>query len=81
MCEQGEPNAVNSNRPSCRSSLQKKALIHQKVRDVVLKTLAPKEVKYDYIFMREAFGYVADGLPVIDVDLSPGGELERKKVS
>ena len=52
VCEQGEPNAVNSNRPSCRSSLQKKALIHQKVRDVVLKTLAPKEVKYDYIFER-----------------------------
>ena len=40
---------------------------------VVLKTLAPKEVKYDYVSIREAFGYMGDGLPVIDVDLRPGG--------
>ena len=25
---------------------------------VVLKTLAPKEVKYDYVSIREAFGYI-----------------------
>ena len=31
----------------------KKAVIHQRVRDVVLKTLAPKEVKYDYVSIRE----------------------------
>ena len=60
---------------------EKKALIHQKVRDVVLKTFAPKEVKYDYVSIREAFGYVGDGMPVIDVDLRPGREPERKKVS
>ena len=57
----------------------KKAVIHQRVRDVVLKTLAPKEVKYDYVSIREAFGYIGDGLPVIDVDLRPGREPERKK--
>ena len=34
-----------------------KQQIHSKVRDVVLKTLAPKEVKYDYVSIREAFGY------------------------
>ena len=57
----------------------KKAVIHQRVRDVVLKTLAPKEVKYGYVSIREAFGYIGDGLPVIDVDLRPGREPERKK--
>ena len=60
---------------------EKKALIHQKVRDVILKPLALKEVKYDYVSIREAFGHVGDGLPVIDVDLRPGREQERKKVS
>ena len=28
-----------------------KKQIHSKVREVVLKTLAPKEVKYDYVFI------------------------------
>ena len=32
-----------------------KKQIHNKVREVVLKTLAPKEVKYDYVSIREAF--------------------------
>ena len=39
--------------------------IHTRVREVVLKTLAPKEVKYDYVSIREAFGFIGDGLPVI----------------
>ena len=56
-----------------------KKKIHSKVREVVLKTLAPKEVKYDYVSIREAFGYIGDGLPVIDVDLSPGRDTRRKK--
>ena len=60
------------------SSMRKKALIHQKGRDLVLKTLAPKEVKYDYVSIREAFKYIGDGLPVIDVNLRPGREPERK---
>ena len=53
--------------------------IHSKVREVVLKTLAPKEVKYDYVSIREAFGYIGDGLPVIDVDLRLGRDARRKK--
>ena len=56
-----------------------KKQIHNKVREVVLKTLAPKEVKYDYVSIREAFGYIGDGLPVIDVDLRPGRDARRKK--
>ena len=56
-----------------------KKQIHFKVREVVLKTLAPKEVKYDYVSIREAFGYIGGGLPVIDVDLRPGRDARRKK--
>ena len=56
-----------------------KKQIHSKVREVVLKTLAPKEVKYDYVSIREAFGHIGDGLPVIDVDLRPGRDARRKK--
>ena len=56
-----------------------KKQIHSKVREVVLKTLAPKEVKYDYVFIREAFVYIRDNLPVIDVDLRPGRDTRRKK--
>ena len=56
-----------------------KKQIHSKVREVVLKTLAPKEVKYDYVSIREAFGLIGDGLPVIDVDLRPGRDARRKK--
>ena len=56
-----------------------KKQIHSKVREVVLKTLAPKEVKYDYVSIREAFGFTGDGLPVIDVDLRPGRDTRRKK--
>ena len=55
-------------------SREKKSIIHKKVREVVLKTLAPKQVRYDYVSIREAFGVIGDGLPVIDVDLRPGRE-------
>ena len=58
---------------------EKKRIIHKRVREVVLKTLAPKQVKYDYVSIREAYGIIGDGLPVIDVDLRPGREPERKK--
>ena len=60
-------------------SLKIEREIHIKVRKVVLKTLAPKEVKYDYVSIREAFGNIGDGLPVIDVDLRPGRDARRKK--
>ena len=53
--------------------------IQTRVRQVVLKTLAPKEVKYDYVSIWETFGFVGDGLPVIDVDLRLGWESIRKK--
>jgi phenylpyruvate tautomerase PptA (4-oxalocrotonate tautomerase family) len=42
-----------------------KKQIHSKVREVVLRTLAPKEVKYDYVSIREAFGFIGDGLPLL----------------
>ena len=58
---------------------ENKMIIHKKVREVVLRTLAPKQVRYDYVSIREAFGVIGDGLPVIDVDLRPGREPERKK--
>ena len=56
-----------------------KAKIQKKVREVVLNTLAPKQVRYDYVSIRESFGIIGDGLPVVDVDLRPGREPERKK--
>ena len=46
---------------------------------MVLRTIAPKQVKYDYVSIREAYGGIGDGLPVIEVDLRPGRESERKK--
>jgi Uncharacterized protein, 4-oxalocrotonate tautomerase homolog len=61
------------------ASSELKKEIHTRVREVVLNTLAPKEVKYDYVSIREAFGYIGDGLPVIDVDLRPGRDARRKK--
>ena len=39
---------------------EKKEIIHKRVREVVLKTLAPKQVKYDYVSIREAFGIIGD---------------------
>ena len=61
------------------TATEKKQIIHKRVREVVLKTLAPKQVRYDYVSIAEAFGVIGDGLPVIDVDLRPGREPERKK--
>ena len=49
------------------------------MREVVLKTLVPKEIKYDYVSIRESFSFIGDGLPVIDVDLRPGRDARRKK--
>ena len=60
-------------------SNENKLTIQKKVREVVLKTLAPKQVRYDYVSIRESFGIIGDGLPVVDVDLRPGREPERKK--
>ena len=59
--------------------VETKALIRNGVKQAVLDTLAPKETKYDYVAIREAFGEIGDGLPLVEVDLRPGREPERKK--
>jgi len=56
-----------------------KTRIRDGVKHAVLVTLAPKETKYDYVAVREAFGEIGDGLPLVTVDLRPGREPERKK--
>ena len=43
----------------------------QGVKYAVLTTLAPKEVKFDYVAIREALGELGDGLSFVAVDLRP----------
>ena len=57
----------------------KKVNIRNQVKQAVLDTLAPKETKYDYVAIREVFGEIGDGLPLVSVDLRPGREVARKK--
>ena len=61
-------------------SNEKKGQIKNRIKDAVLKTLAPKEIKYDYVSIISAYGEIGDGLPVVDIDLRPGREPERKKI-
>ncbi|MEP2892491.1 tautomerase family protein [Tateyamaria sp.] len=56
-----------------------KKRIRDGVKQAVLDTLAPKEVKYDYVGVREVFGELGDGLPLVTVDLRPGRDAGRKK--
>ena len=56
-----------------------KKRIREQVKQAVLTTLAPKETKYDYVGIREVYGEIGDGLPLIEVDLRSGREPERKK--
>mgnify|MGYP002636509343 CR=1 FL=1 len=56
-----------------------KRSIREGVKQAVLDTLAPKETKYDYVAVREVFGVIGDGVPLVTVDLRPGREPERKK--
>ncbi len=56
-----------------------KSRIRDEIKRAVLLTLAPKETKYDYVSVSEAFGVIGDGLPIVDVDLRPGRSPERKK--
>lgn len=56
-----------------------KARIRDGVKQAVLDTLAPKETKYDYVAIREVFAPIGDGVPLVEVDLRPGREVERKK--
>jgi phenylpyruvate tautomerase PptA (4-oxalocrotonate tautomerase family) len=64
--------------PEGTATSAKKA-IREDVKAAVLKTLAPKETKYDYVAVREVFGEIGDGLPLVTVDLRAGREAERKK--
>jgi hypothetical protein len=48
---------------------ESKKKIREQVKQAVLKTLAPKETKYDYVAIREAFGEIGDGLPLVEVVL------------
>lgn len=57
----------------------KKRRIRDGVKQAVLDTLAPKETKYDYVAVREVFGEIGDGVPLVTVDLRPGREPRRKK--
>ena len=61
------------------TSLEVKRRIREGVKQAVLDTLAPKETKYDYVAVREVFGEIGDGVPLVTVDLRPGREAERKK--
>lgn len=61
------------------TSQDKKRRIRDGTKQAVLDTLAPKETKYDYVAVREVFGEIGDGVPLITVDLRPGREVERKK--
>ena len=61
------------------TSQDTKRRIREGVKQAVLDTLAPKETKYDYVAVREVFGEIGDGVPLITVDLRPGREAERKK--
>jgi len=61
------------------TATEDKKVIREEVKAAVLKTLAPKETKYDYVGVREVFGEIGDGLPLVTVDLRPGREAERKK--
>ena len=46
--------------------------IRTAVKAAVLRTLAPKETKYDYVAVREVIGEIGDGVPLVEVDLRPG---------
>ena len=61
------------------TSPAKKHNIRTNIKEAVLRTLAPKETKYDYVSISEAFGVIGDGLTVVDVHLRPGRSTERKK--
>ena len=61
------------------TSKEIKRNIRDGVKQAVLDTLAPKETKYDYVAVREVFGVIGDGVPLVTVDLRPGREPTRKR--
>ncbi|MCY3703108.1 MAG: tautomerase family protein [Rhodospirillales bacterium] len=46
---------------------------------VAVKAAVLKETKYDYVAVREVVGEIGDGVPLVEIDLRPGRESERKK--
>jgi phenylpyruvate tautomerase PptA (4-oxalocrotonate tautomerase family) len=38
-----------------------------------------RKSKYDYVGVREVFGILGDGLPLVTVDLRPGRDAGRKQ--
>lgn len=56
-----------------------KESLRSAVKAAVLRTLAPKEAKYDYVALREVFAKPGDGVPLVEVDLRPGREPKRKE--
>ena len=61
------------------TSVDTQKSIRTAIKAAVLRTLAPKETKYDYVAVREVVGEIGDGVPLVEVDLRPGREPERKK--
>ena len=61
------------------TSVDTQESIRTAIKAAVLRTLAPKETKYDYVAVREVVGEIGDGVPLVEVDLRPGREPERKK--
>ena len=53
--------------------------IRSEVKAAVLRTLAPKETKYDYVAVREVVAEIGDGVPLVEIDLRPGREPPRKQ--
>lgn len=54
------------------------AELRRRVRAAVERTLAPKEVKYEYVAVRRVLAELGDGVPAVTVDLRPGRGAERK---
>ena len=56
------------------TSVDTQESIRTAVKAAVLRTLAPKETRYDYVAVREVVGEIGDGVPLVEVDLRPGRE-------
>ena len=61
------------------TSAETQETIRIATKEAVLKTLAPKETKYDYVAVREVVAEIGDGVPLVEIDLRPGREPARKK--
>lgn len=52
--------------------------VRVETKTAVLKTLSPKDSRHDYVVVAEAVGKIGDGMPVVNVDMRPGREPDRK---